>query len=248
MSAVMGTSPRKNPKPWADLLDAASQPYRKAGLFAWRFARGKLGQDPVFRYLLREGLIASKARVLDIGCGQGLLASLLRASHRLSQEGRWPAEWAPAPVAARVTGIELMPRDVERAQAAVGDVAEFICGDMRYTPFPEVDAVVILDVLHYVSVHQQNEVLARVRRALPSGGVLLLRVGDAASRRRFMISQWVDAAVIWARGHRVLPVYGRTLAEWIAQLESLGFEVRSEPMSEGTPFANVLLVAKVASR
>lgn len=244
MSAVMGTTPRK---PWRALLDAASRPYRKAGLFAWRFARGKLDKDPVFRYLLSQGLIAPNARVLDIGCGQGLLASLLRASHRLSSEGQWPAQWAPAPASVRVTGIELMPLDVERARTSVGDSAEFICGDMRHTPFPDVDAVVILDVLHYVSIAEQNEVLARVRRALPPGGVLLLRVGDAASRRRFMISQWVDAAVIWTRGHRVWPIFGRTLAEWIAQLQSLGFEVRSQPMSEGTPFANVLLVARVAS-
>jgi SAM-dependent methyltransferase len=244
MSAVMGSVPRK---PWLALLDAASRPYRKAGLFAWRFAHGKLNMDPVFRHMLSQGLIPPRARVLDIGCGQGLLASLLRASHRLSQEGQWPGQWAPAPEAARVTGIELMPKDVERARVSVGDVAEFICGDMRTTPFPEVDAVVILDVLHYITVPEQNEVLARVRRALPIGGVLLLRVGDAASRRRFIVSQWVDAAVTVVRGHRVLPQFGRTLPQWIAQLESLGFEVRSQPMSQGTPFANVLLVARVAS-
>ena len=64
---------------WPALLDAASAPYRRAGPFAWRFARGKLGMDPVFRYLLCEGLIPPHAHVLDIGCGQGLLASLLRS-------------------------------------------------------------------------------------------------------------------------------------------------------------------------
>jgi SAM-dependent methyltransferase len=246
MSAVMGSTPRQ---PWAALLDAASAPYRKAGLFAWQFARGKLGMDPVFRHMLRHGLIPPRARVLDIGCGQGLLASLLKASHQLNQQGHWPRDWAPAPIAARVTGVELMARDVERARASVGDIAEFVCGDMRTTPFPDVDAVVILDVLHYVTVPEQNEVLARVHRALSPGGVLLLRVGDAAARRGFVISQWVDAVVTWVRGHRVLPQFGRTLAQWTAQLEALGFvDVRSQPMSQGTPFANVLLVARVPSR
>jgi hypothetical protein len=74
---------------------------------------------------------------------------------------------------------------------------------------------------------------------------LLLRVGDAASRRGFLISQWVDRVVTFVRGHRVSPQFGRTLAAWVAQLESIGFEVRSQPMSRGTPFANVLLVARV---
>lgn len=228
---------------WSALRDAASAPYRPAGQFAWRFARGKLGLDPVFRHLLREGLIEPGSRVLDIGCGQGLLASLLRTCAGFEQ--RWPSGWSAAPVAVRVTGIELMPRDVQRARAALGDTAEFVCGDMRHTPFPAVDAVVILDVLHYISVAEQNEVLARVRRALLAGGRLLLRVGDAASRRGFMASQGVDAVVTWVRGHRALPQFGRPLAAWVAQLEAFDFEVRSQPMSQGTPFANVLLVARV---
>ena len=231
---------------WKSLVDAASAPYRAHGQFAWHFARGKLGMDPVFSHMLRHGLIAPKARVLDIGCGQGLLASLLREAQARAERGQWPADWASALVDTRVLGIELMPRDVARAQAALGSSAEFVCCDMRHAPFPAVDTVVILDVLHYVSINEQNEVLLRVRRALAAGGVLLLRVGDAAARRGFAISQWVDRLVTRVRGHRVTPVYCRTLAVWVAQLESLGFEVQSLPMSKGTPFANVLLVARVA--
>jgi SAM-dependent methyltransferase len=234
------------PPQWGALLDTATAPYRRVGRFAWHFARGKLNMDPVFRHLLRQGLIAPGARVLDIGCGQGLLTSLLRASAQLAEQGGWPSVWAPAPVAAHVTGVELMPRDVERAQAALGSTADFICGDMRSTAFPEVDTVVILDVLHYITVPEQDQVLARVRDALhKSRGTLLLRVGDAASKRGFWASQWVDAVVTFVRGHRVVPQYGRTLALWVAQLESLGFSVQSQPMSQGTPFANVLLVARL---
>ncbi|HZE92207.1 MAG TPA: class I SAM-dependent methyltransferase [Rhizobacter sp.] len=232
---------------WSALIDAASAPYRNADRFAWCHARGKLWLDPVFRHLLSQGLIAPRARVLDIGCGQGLLASLLSACNAPAQQGRWPSTWAAMPAAARVTGIELMARDVERARMSLGNSAEFVCGDMRHTPFPEADTVVILDVLHYVSVPEQNELLARVRRALPVGGSLLLRVGDAAAKRRFWTSQWVDAWVTKLRGRRVLPMFGRTLPEWVSHLESLGFAVRSQPMSKGTPFANVLLVASVRS-
>lgn len=231
--------------PWDDLLDAASEPYRRSGTFAWRFARGKLGLDPVFRHMLATGLIPPNARVLDIGCGQGLLASLMQACSQFAHQGRWPKGWATAPARVRVTGIEMMERDVERARSSLGDAGEFLCGDMRTTPFPEVDAVVILDVLHYITVPEQDEVLARVRRALPVGGRLLLRIGDKASRRGFLTSQWVDAIVTRVRGHRVTPTFGRTLAEWKAQLEALGFEVRSEQPMSKLPFANVLLVADV---
>ena len=228
------------------LIDAASAPYRSAGRFAWHFARGKLGYDPVFRHLLASGLIPGNARVLDIGCGQGLLASLLRACAATGAAGDWPANWPAAPAGARVTGIELMRRDVERARAALGEGAgtRFVCGDMRREAFPASDTVVILDVLHYVPHAEQDAVLTRVRDALAPGGRLLLRVGDAGSRRGYAISQWVDRAVTRLRGHSVPPVYGRTLPEWIAQLRQLGLQVEPRPMSEGTPFANVLLVAQ----
>ena len=95
--------------------------------------------------------------------------------------------------------------------------------------------------------------LARVRGALvrradlrPAAvpGRLLLRVGDAASRRGFAVSQWVDRTVTRVRGHRVSPTWGRPLTEWVALLGRLGFaQVQRIPMSQGTPFANVLLVA-----
>jgi cyclopropane fatty-acyl-phospholipid synthase-like methyltransferase len=230
---------------WPLLIDAASAPYRRAGRFAWHFARGKLGMDPVFRHLLSRGLIRPGAQVLDIGCGQGLLASLVRAACGAAERGMWPADWAAPPLGARLTGIELMRSDVERAQAALGDSAQFVCGDMRHTLFPSADTIVILDALHYIGIDEQDQVLARVRRALGPGGVLLLRVGDAASRG-FLASQWVDRIVAFVRGHRVTPRFGRPLAQWIDRLKSLGFEVASEPMSRGTPFANVLLVAHVA--
>ncbi len=229
---------------WQALHRAACAPYRSAGRFAWHFARGKLGRDPVFRGLLERGDLLPRARVLDIGCGQGLLASLLAAIDVAHARGAWPASWPAAPAGARYTGIELMPRDVARAQAALGQLPtapRFVCGDMCRAELPTCDVAVILDVLHYVDHAAQQGVLERVRDALRPHGRLLLRVGDASSRRGFAVSQWVDRVVTVVRGHRMPPTWGRPLSEWIALLQRLGFSVQPVPMSRGTPFANVLL-------
>jgi hypothetical protein len=102
---------------------------------------------------------------------------------------------------------------------------------------------VILDVLHYVDHDEQEALLTRVREALLPRGRLLLRVGDAASSRGYAASQWVDRAVTRVRGHRAPPSWGRPLADWVRLLNGLGFEAVATPMSQGTPFANVLLVA-----
>ena len=248
---------------WRALHQAATEPYRQSGRFAWHFARGKLSRDPVFRGMLQRGDLPAQARVVDIGCGQGLLASLLQACADAQAQGAWPAAWPEAASASTYTGIELMPRDVARAQAAVGSLGlapRFVCSDMCSAELPACDVVVILDVLHYVDHAAQDGVLGRVAAALLEGqrdgqrdgqrvgrpGRLLLRVGDADSRRGFVASQWVDRIVTGIRGHRVAPTWGRPLADWVAALQARGFRVRSVPMSQGTPFANVLLVADLA--
>lgn len=236
---------------WRTLHAAATDPYRGAGRFAWHFARGKLGRDPVFRALIERGELGRGARIVDIGCGQGLTAGLLQACADLDAGGRWPAGWPAPPRAKSYHGIELMPRDVQRARSATTGLAlapTFECEDMRRAALPPCELVLILDVLHYVDLAAQSDLLARVRGALLQGqgaepGRLLLRVGDADSKRGFAVSQWVDRAVTLVRGHRAPPTWGRPLADWVALLRKLGFAVQSLPMSQGTPFANVLLVA-----
>jgi SAM-dependent methyltransferase len=227
------------------LINAATAPYQSVGRFAWHFARGKLGGDPVFVGLLEHGLIPNRARILDIGCGQGLLASWLLSAKTMYEKGIWPAHWPSAPNPASIHGIELMSRDVERAKQALGKAAKFTVGDMCQAEFEKADAIVILDVLHYVNIDAQNAVLRKVRDALLPKGVLVLRIGDASGGLAFKFSVWVDHVVTFIRGHRNSRLYCRTLADWQAVLVDLGFSVNILPMNKGTPFANILLVAKL---
>ena len=69
------------------LWSAASRPYLTAGRYPYHFARNKLRFDPVFVTLLRRGLIPDRARVIDLGYGQGLLAALLLAARATSSLG-----------------------------------------------------------------------------------------------------------------------------------------------------------------
>jgi SAM-dependent methyltransferase len=227
----------------ATLLDLACKPYRRAGRFAYHFARGKLGSDPMFLAILARGLLTGRARILDLGCGQGLLAAWLSAARHSFDAGQWPAGWPSAPHATSTRGIELMASDVERARSALGASCNIEQGDIRTAEFGSADAVVILDVLHYMDEPAQQQILQRVRAALPSGGLLLLRVGDADGGWRFRYTQWVDKVVMLIRGHSVVTTHCRGIVQWQNVLQDCGFEVQASPMSQGTPFANVLLIA-----
>ena len=192
------------------LLDRACSPYRQAGRFAYYFARGKLRADPVFRAILELGLLRGQQRILDLGCGQGLLAAWLRAAAQCYEHGTWPAGWPPAPSPRSMRGIELMAREVAWARRALGPACE---------------------------------VLQRVRAALPPGGLLLLRVGDADGGLRFRFTRWVDRLIMLARGRGAVALHCRSIEQWRELLRECRFDSRAEPMSHGTPFANVLLIA-----
>ncbi len=240
------------PPPVPALVRAAAAYYRSSGHFAWRFARGKLGGDPAFAALLEHGLLAHASDVLDLGAGQGLLAAWLLAAHAHYTEvpNGWPPGWPVPPLLKSYTGVEINAAEVRRARRAFGFDAQarvqIVHGDIRDVDYGTADAVVILDVLHYIGFEAQERVLARARAALSQKGTLLMRIGDADGGLGFTLSKGWDRAVALARRGRVLPLNCRPLAEWRALLQRLGFRVRDWPMSAGTPFSNVLLAAQPA--
>jgi SAM-dependent methyltransferase len=224
------------------LVELASLPYRRAGRFAYHFARGKLRGDPVFRALLERGLLHGRAHILDLGCGQGLLTAWLRAAAHCHERGIWPRGWPAPPRARTIRGLELSAREVARARCALGAECEVEQSDIRGAAFGRADAVVLLDVLHYMSPESQRDVLERVRAALPQHGLLLLRVGDAEGGVRFRLSRWGDQLVALLRGRGLLRLHCRSIGEWRELLRECHFDSTAQPMSGGT-FTNVLLIA-----
>lgn len=224
------------------LVDEAVAPFRSAGRLAYGFARGKLLGDPVFKAIISRGLLPRAGTLVDLGSGQGVLEALLVAAAARHARGAWPRNW-PAPPAPTLIGVDLRREGVRRAQAALGARAHFEVGDIRAFRIPSCRAIVILDVLHYVSATEQQRILEQCRAALEPDGVLLLRVGDAAAGARFWITRWGDQLITMMRGNLAPRFHCRSARQWTALLQQLGFHVRAESMSLGTPFANILLRA-----
>ncbi|SAL12882.1 tRNA (cmo5U34)-methyltransferase [Caballeronia peredens] len=236
----------------AALIETACRPYRAAGRFAWHFAQGKFRHDPFFAHLLANGLIPDGARILDLGSGQGLLAAWLigaHAWHRGNAATTWPARWPAPPALHSIHGIEMTARDVERARIALKAHAaqvSFVCDDIRVAPFPQADVVVACDVLHYIDAAAQEAVLRRVRACLAPGGVLLLRVSDAAAGWRAGLDRAVDFGMQVARSGRTNALTCRSEAQWRALLDALRFHATLVPMGHGAHDANRLLIARLA--
>jgi SAM-dependent methyltransferase len=230
------------------LVARAAARFRSAGRGPYYFVRGKLGGDPVFAALLRDGRIASDARIVDIGCGLGILAALLAAAEQRDPRSayEWPQTWAPPPLGWTLRGFDLRADAIAAGQRALFDMRDRVLlsvGDVREVALPECGIVVMLDVLHYIDPVAQRTLLTNAYSALAPGGTLLLRVGDAAPNWRFRFTSAVDWWVTLARKKAWPLLHWRPLAEWTALLEVIGFAVVAQPMSEGTLFANVLLIA-----
>lgn len=232
------------------LRDLASEPYRVAGRFHYQWARGKLGHDPLFFALIEHGVFPNGALVLDLGCGRGLLAAWLLAAEQLRADGSWPATLTPPPQGLHFRGVEQVGPDVACGNRALQSVhgrrVQLHAGDICVADLGKADAVALLDVLHYLPYAEQERLLDRVRVALGDGGVFVTRVGDAGSGLRFVLSQLVDMGIALVRGYRITRLWCRSQDAWVQALEARGFVVQACPMSSGTPFANVLLIARVA--
>lgn len=235
------------------IADAAAL-YRPAGRFAYHFARGKLRNDPLFTTLLRLDVIPDAARLIDLGCGQGLLGAWLHAAR--NYRNRVAAPQSDARFAAQLAeycGVDQSTREVARAKAALAG-ARFIEADLRLFDVGTLapcDVITMFDVLHYLDPVAQQRLLVGAYAALRDTGMLVLRVGDAASASASRWSNAVDLIVCALRGHARARLHRRSIAAWFVLLDGIGFAV--EILDDGRidanqepkrmSFANVLLRA-----
>jgi SAM-dependent methyltransferase len=209
------------------LFDAARERtrarYDAARVSERYYVAGKLAFDPVFKLVAElKGL----GRVLDLGCGRGQLSLLL----------------LELGAATHVHGIDSDVRKVDVARAA-GPEAEFHVADLARAELPAADTILLIDVLHYLPVAEQDALLLAAARALAPGGRLVVRELDAAPSARGAVTrlfEWFGRKIGLNRGRATVYRPARAVTEL---LEREGLRCRVQGASESTPFANVLIVA-----
>ena len=227
------------------IADAAAL-YRPAGRFAYHFARGKLRGDPLFTTLLRLGAIPNAGRLVDLGCGQGLLGAWLAVARRGGVD-------STAPRVDAYCGVDQSKSDVARARIALPG-ARIVEADLRsfdVQALAPCDVITLFDVLHYLEPAAQQRLLFSAHAALRDAGTLVLRVGDAAPLSASRWANAVDLFVCALRGHPRAHLYRRSIHEWSTLLLDIGFDIEilddervdASRRRKRMSFANVLLRA-----
>jgi 1-acyl-sn-glycerol-3-phosphate acyltransferase len=119
----------------------------------------KLRLDPIYRHI--ENYVPETCRVLDIGCGYGIMANAL-AGRSMDR---------------RVLGIDIDAERICLARRAARDRGnvEFRVGNAFEGPAEEADVVLLIDVLHYWPAERQLRLIAGACRNVRPGGTVVFR-------------------------------------------------------------------------
>jgi SAM-dependent methyltransferase len=208
----------------AALFGAPASP-RPTDRTRFHWVRSKLLGDPVAKLAVE----LASGSLLDIGTGRGQVPLLLLLLDRVT----------------RVHGIDWDAAKIAAAQhAAAGLEASFVREDVRTAAFQPADTVLLLDVLHYFTVAEQDALLDRAAAAVLPGGRILLREADAGAGWRSAMTLWEERTFTFLRVNRGERVRFRTARELATRLEAAGLDCEVRPAWRGTPFANVLLVGR----
>lgn len=215
-----------------EIVDAIVVRFADVSIRDAEAVRARLLSDPIYPFLIEEDVLGSGARVLDLGCGRGLLGVLVGLFTRAS-EPRW------------YLGVDLSDRYIRSARQALEDVPGCAVQtvDLRDFDPPSADVVVANDVLRYLPFTAQDALFRRLARALPPGARLFIREKDAAGGWRFRWAALVDAVTSLVPGHPRLGAHYRRAGDLRNALLAAGFGVRDRTVARASSPAWVLLEA-----
>lgn len=205
-------------------------PQRLGNRAAYYYVRSKLASDPLYGGICAT-LRNSRAPLLDLGCGLGLLA------HALRQAG----------LDLPYRGVDNDARKIALARTAagrrqLGDVS-FELLDLAAGVPAHQGNVALLDVLQFVSPQAQDQLLDAAIAMLTPGACLVLRTGLEDGSWRARVTRSVDSFSRWTGWMNAGPRRYPDPDDLRARFAAAGLHSEFSPLFGRTPFNNWRIVA-----
>jgi len=132
-------------------------------------------------YEVVESLLPKRGKILDLGCGYGLLANLIASKSRIRT----------------VVGVDLNDSRVRVAKRSTKSLknVSFHSYDVERFEITQFDAIVITDVLHHVNNTKIKIILERISCGLCRNGTLAILDVATVPFWKFCISYLVDRSL-----------------------------------------------------
>jgi len=198
--------------------------------YHYYYSRAKLRSDPLYPGVV-DALRDSRAPLLDLGCGIGLLAHALRvAGIDVAYRGvdNDAAKIAQARLAAARAGLH----------GVAFDVVDLAQGMPAHT-----GSVAILDVLQFVPAQAQDAILDAAIARIADGGVLVIRTGLDDGSTRARTTRRIDAFSRVLGWMNTGPKRYPDADALRARLAAAGLRSTFAPLYGNTPFNNWRVVA-----
>ncbi|MCX6249004.1 MAG: 1-acyl-sn-glycerol-3-phosphate acyltransferase [Bacteroidetes bacterium] len=178
-------------------------------------------------------LVPREGEILDLGCGYGFMTYMLSFTGPLR----------------KITGVDY---DAEKIRVAANCIMkneklEFACEDITRYSFGKKDAILLCDVLHYMTQENQEELLIRCIGNLNPGGVILIRDADSKGEKHHKRTQVTELFSTRILGFNKTVSTSRQL--YFTSLESIdrivqGQGLKTEIISEAKHTSNLLVIIR----
>jgi SAM-dependent methyltransferase len=191
------------------------------------YARRKLRSDPIFPAAF--GLFRnSRERLVDLGCGVGLLALYLRERN----------------FSAPISALDRDRRKIARASRAANScyqdldfIEQDACG-----PIEPNGNIVLFDLLHYLQPDDQVRLLDRLAARVAPGGLLVIRDCPRDGNARFWLTYFAERFAQTITWNIRTPLHFPPRERILAAFAPDRFSARVQPLWGRTPFNNHLFV------
>ncbi len=230
--AYLITRAARLPEQYERIVDEVVLRYLAVSIRDAEAARARLIRDPIYPILLEDETFSNAPRILDLGCGRGIVAGVVESLTGAAGERRY-------------LGVDVSERYIRAAREALGGTkgVAFVAADLRDFDPPAADVVLLLDVLRFLPHSSQDALLRRLGKAVPPGTRLWVREVDAGAGWRFRRAALADALSVLLPGRPHHRLSYRRASDLRNALATAGFSARDLATVHATPGARILLEA-----
>ena len=160
------------------------------GYFRRKLLRNYIYKGPVLEWYTRIKLtlehnyeiinknIPREARIVDIGCGYGMISYMLS----FTSEKR------------NILGVDYDSGKIRLANNCISknERINFVSADAVTYNYPNADVFLLSDVLHYIPEEKQEELLTNCIRHLNPGGIIMIRDADKDLKKRHLGTRYTE--------------------------------------------------------